>query len=211
MYYACWVAGTTIDANVQKEVYRRDPAGGNIPLQVIVAVVGLFVVAAALLWASSSDERVSVALIFFLVVNVFAWRILVGRVNPIISATAREYEQASQFHRLEQLQIIRTYITGWWQWARFAMMAVIVLAANVLTFSVPARSMASQTLRDFLPDSAAPAIPVLLPVAALCCFIFAAEAWIWVLRVRNAIALNTIDELAKRYNLTPQTASQQAP
>ena len=171
LYYACWVAGTTIDANIQKEVYRRDPQQGNIPRQALIAVASLFVVAAFLLWARTSDERISVALAPFLMVNIFAWIVLVQRVSPIIESTARAYQQAGQFHRLEQLHVVGDYITGWWQWARFALMALIVLAANLFTFSTTARASASRALQDFLPASTAAAISALLPVAALCLFV----------------------------------------
>jgi hypothetical protein len=204
LYYACWVAGTTIDANIQKEVYRNDPQGGNVPREAFIAVAGLFVVAAFLLWASTSDERISMALIPFLIVNIIGWRVLVRRVDPIITATAREYEQKGKFHRLEQLHVVRDYITGGWQWARFALMGLIVLAANLFTFSAAARSSASRALQDFLPTNTAAAIPALLPVAALCLFVIAAETWIWILRARNAIALRTIGALARRYTLLPR-------
>jgi hypothetical protein len=204
LYYACWVAGTTIDANIQKEVYRNDPERGNVSREAVIAVAGLFVVAAFLLWASTSDERISVALVPFLIVNIIAWRVLVHRVHPIITATALKYEKQGKFHRLEQLHVVRGYIAGWWQWARFALMGLIVIAANVFTFSASARSFASRTLQDFLPPNTAAAVPTLLPVAALCLFVIAAETWIWVLRARNAIALRTIGALARRYTLKPR-------
>src|SRR6185436_14936154 len=132
--------GTTVDANIQKEVYRRDPQLGNVPREATLAVVGLFAVAALLLWASSSDERTSLALGPFLVVNVIGWRILVRRVTPIITATAAAYEREHQYHRLEQLNVVKTYISGWWQWARFLLMALIVIVTNLVCFNDAARA-----------------------------------------------------------------------
>jgi hypothetical protein len=206
IYYACWVAGTSVDANIQKEVYRRDPLHGSIPREAIAAVVGLFAAAALLLWASTSDERTSLALIPFLAIDIIGWRIILRRVGPIISDTADDYRRANQFYRLEQLEIVRSYITGRWHWVRFALMALIVFTANLFCFSPTARSAVSRALHDLLPMHSPGAISALLPVAALCLFIVLAETWIWVLRARNAIALRTIAALARRYTLRPHGA-----
>src|SRR5690349_16247881 len=203
--------GTTVDANIQKEVYRRDPLRGSVPREAIAAVISLFVVAAILLWASASDERISAALIPFLVVNVVAWKILVHRVEPVINASAHCYQQESRVYRLEQLRIIHTYIAGSWQWLRFTLMALIVLAANLFCFNDTAREAAARTLHTHLPSNfggvSEAAISALLPTAILAVFITVAETWIWILRARNAIALRTITTLARRYAFRPRETS----
>jgi len=204
IYYACWVGGTTVDANIQKEVYRRDPQLGNVPREATLAVVGLFAVAALLLWASSSDERTSLALGPFLVVNVIGWRVLVHRVSPIIAATAAAYEQKNRYYRLEQLNVIKAYISGWWQWARFALMALIVVVTNLACFNDAARAFLSHALGNLMPTMREDAIANLLPVAGLLLFVVVAETWIWILRARNAIALRTIAALATKYTLRPR-------
>lgn len=206
IYYACWVAGTTLDVNIQKDVYRRDPLHGNVPQQATLAVVGLFAVAVFLLWASSSDERISLALIPFLVVNIIAWRILVQRVSPIIAATSSAYLQANELYRFEQLNIVKGYLLGKWQWARFSLMGLIVLATNVLCFSTSARIYTSGALHELLPNNSAQAIANVLPVAGLALFVAAAEMWIWIRRGRNIVALNTIAGLARKYHLRPREA-----
>jgi hypothetical protein len=203
-YYACWVAGTTIDANIQKEVYRLDPLRGRIPKEATAAVIGLFAVAAVLLWASDSDERTSLALAPFLLVNIIAWQVLVHRVRPIIARTEQAYREAARFDRLEQLGVVARYITGWWQWARFALMGIIVAAANVLSFNDVARLKTSQALHDLVPRYGVQEISTLLPVGALALFVVVAETWIWILRMRNAIGLRTIQELSERYRLSPR-------
>jgi len=210
-YYACWVAGTTVDANIQKEVYRRDPQHGNIPREATLAVVGLFAVGALLLWASTSDERISLALIPFLVANIIAWRILVRRVNPIAAATSCLYLQAHQYDRLEQLRVITAYITGWWQWARFGIMALTVVFANIFVFSPQMRATASGQIKNLMQSTTVDAISNLLPVAALVLFVLIAEAWIWSLRLRNAIALRTIELLGRKYTLRPSIRQPDTP
>jgi hypothetical protein len=202
-YYACWVAGTTVDANVQKEVYRRDPKSGKVSREVFLAVMGLFVVVAVLLWASSSDERVSLALAPFLVVNVMGWRVVVRRVTPIIESTYSLLRRDQEYVAIEQLNLIASYINGRWQWFRFAIMAVIVAAADIVTFSPAARSLAVDHIHAFMPTTTRAAVANLLPVACLVLFILIAEGWIWLLRLRNAIALQTIDAIAEKYTLKP--------
>jgi hypothetical protein len=203
IYYACWVAGSTVDANIQKEVYRRDPVQGKIPREALLAVVGLFVVAVLLLWASDSDQSVSLALVPFLIVNVVGWRVLVRRVSPIITATAQAYEQAEHYHRLEQLGVVDRYMRGRWQWLRFGVLALLVAGTNVMAFSPPVRAWVASYVGAFFPASTSNAIAGLLPVAALVLFVLVSEGWIWVLRLRNAVALRTIADLATRYSLKP--------
>jgi hypothetical protein len=204
VYYACWIAGTTFDVNVQKEVYRLDPLRGNVPLTATLAVMGLFVVGAILLWASDSDERTTLALGPFLVVNVIAWRVLLVRVRPIMERTRAAYEGSRLYHRTEQLDIIISYLTGWWQWIRFAFMGVIVLFGIAVCFDKAARAASAQALHALVPAANEAGIANLLPVAALFLFVVFAEGWIWALRVRNVVALRTLDAVARKYSLTPQ-------
>lgn len=206
IYYACWVAGATFDANTQKEVYRRDPQRGSIPREAFLAVIGLFVVAAVLLWASDSDLRTSLALAPFLIVNVIGWRVVVHRITPIIANTTAAYQQVQEYARLEQLNIVKEYMVGRWQWIRFAGMLLIVVTANAICLFPEVRASLSHALHGFAPSLMESAISNLLPVAALASFVLFGEAWIWIRRARCAVALRTIGDLAERYKLQPAKA-----
>src|SRR4029077_4291169 len=138
-YYLCWVGGSSFDVHVQKEVYRRDPGEGRMPLVAFAAVVMLLIVAVVLLWASSSDEGFAAALAPFVLTNIFGWRVILHRVTPMIETTGAYYTQRSRYFRLEQLKLVQWYMTGWWQWFRFFVMIVLVALANVICFSELAR------------------------------------------------------------------------
>lgn len=203
VYYACWVAGSTMDANIQKEVYRRDPDNGKVPREALLAVVGLFAVAVLLLWASDSDESVSLALVPFFIVCVVGWRVLVRRVSPIIAATAQAYQEGGHYHRLEQLGVVDRYMRGRWQWVRLGVLALLVAITNVMAFSPVARAWVASHVAGVFPASTSGAIAGLLPVAALVLFILVSEVWMWFFRLRTAVALRTIADLATRYSLKP--------
>ena len=79
---------------------------------------------------------------------------------------------------LEQLNVIKAYISGWWQWARFALMALIVVVTNLACFNDAARAFFSHALGNLMPTMREDAIARLLPVAGWRSFRMVAETWI---------------------------------
>jgi hypothetical protein len=201
VYYLCWVGGASFDVHVQREVYRRDPNQGRIPLAAFIGVTMLLAVAGILMWASTSDQGFALALVPFVIANFIGWRIVLARVRPMIEATRSHYAENANYFRLEQLELVAWYMTGWWQWARFALMAALVALANALCFSDGFRAAIAETVHSAWSDLGHETLTKLLPAISLLLFVLLAELWIWALRARIRMSLNTIESLMRRYRL----------
>jgi hypothetical protein len=204
VYYFCWVVGSTFDIRVQREVYQNDPQLGSLPRIAVGAIVLLLVVAAALLAVSLSEHWFSILLALFIATNIFGWRVIIHRVNPVIAASEAKYRADANYFGLEQLRVVSTYLKGRWQWHRFAVMMAFALLAIAICFSTSVRQMVSEAVSFLVRDLPPPAVSRLLPVSSLLLYVVVAEAWIWGVRARVRATLNVLYRLEEQYELRPR-------
>ena len=200
LYYLSWVGGVSFDVFMQKRIYRDDPLRGNMPLQAFAAVGALFVLAIALLWSAEDERKFSLVLVTFLAANVYAWRVLVARVTPVIESTKESLIKGGKYISTEQLLIFEQYITGYWQWFRYASLAAILAFMNIIVFWAPFREMLARGLMSYT-GASADSLSKLLPFLCLALFAAAAELWVWWCRIRASITIQILDSMKKKYRL----------
>jgi len=204
VYYFCWVVGSTFDIRVQREVYQNDPQLGSLPRLAVGAIVLLLVVAAALLAVSLSERWFSILLALFIATNIFGWRVIIHRVDPVIAASEAKYRADGNHFGSEQLRVVTTYLKGRWQWYRFSVMMTLAIVAIAISFSTGVREIISETISLFVHDLPPHAISRLLPVSSLLLYVAIAETWIWTVRARVRATLNVLYALEERYELRPR-------
>jgi hypothetical protein len=203
VYYASWIFGTNFDLTAQQAVYVKDPGRGAMSKVAIAALLSFAVVAAVLLWASDSDQRFAGALAIFLAANIAGWAYIVRRVKPIIDASGKYYKAERDFAEFERLHIVANYISGNWQWHRFAVMCVLVAIVLFACFT-RAPTVIEALVRNFMSTLPSGIVSSLLPDLSLILFVLIAETWIWIMRARTQAFLNVIFVLKKIYRFTPR-------
>lgn len=193
VYYACWVAGLISDTDIQEGLYAIDPNKGRMPLVGFGMAVAFTVVFAVLCWTDTYSKFAAFLAVFF-GINVIGWRYLVGH---FLTQPVAESREAFRKHplRREKLELVYgRYLTGKWQWARFAGGGLLIIVINLLAFTRVADLVLPVTgglSRDML---------IALPVMVFVAFM---EAWIWIVRLRLRAALKMLEHLGKRYRFSP--------
>ena len=131
IYYLCWIGGSSFDVSVQQKVYVSDPAGGELKVKTYAAVVGFFIVALLLLWASENEKFLAPMLTLFVIANYFGWRHIVSRMSRAVRVSREKFSQRKNHFRDEQLRLVNNYMTGKWQSMRFAVTLAITLELTV--------------------------------------------------------------------------------
>jgi|HubBroStandDraft_6_1064221.scaffolds.fasta_scaffold365908_1 hypothetical protein len=203
IYYASWITGATFDTRIQDKVYISDPKRGEITLNLIAAIVGFFVVAFALVWASSHQQYFAVVLLSFVVLNITGWALIIARVKPIIEATRSNFLVRDNFFRIEQLRLIEEHMTGKWQIHRFAAMLAVVLVAILIYYSSATRFFLARLIESSPIGLPSNTVAELLPATMYLTFVVMAESWIWIKRENVRSTLFALDRLRKRYLLSP--------
>lgn len=205
IYYFCWVSGLTFDIHMQREIYSKDPHLGSVSRRAIAATGALIAIALGMFFAGEYKERfTALALIALLVINVFGWKILLERVDPIIKASAEAYRHDQQYFAVAQLEAISRYLKGYWQWGRFGGMLFIVLLLCGISYSDAARQEIVEKIHSMLPGAHRANVSALLPVLCLASFVIFAETWVWLMRHRTRTALSVIRTLNEAYTITPR-------
>lgn len=203
LYYASWITGCTFDTRIQQKVYVADPKRGQITVDLLAAIGGFFVVAFALFWASSHQQYFAFVLLAFVAVNAVGWMLIVGRVKPIISASREVFLQRENFFRLEQLAVVREYMTGNWQVRKFIAMVIVILFASALSSFDSLRISLGTVIETFATSVPPNTMAGLLPDLCILFFVLMAEGWIWTKREKVRSILAAIDDLRQRYVLKP--------
>jgi uncharacterized protein involved in response to NO len=87
IYYLSWIGGLSFDVFMQKRIYRKDSLRGTMSRQAFIAVAALFLLAVAVLWPAETEQRSSIFPGIFLIVNLYAWRVSIMRIAPVIDST----------------------------------------------------------------------------------------------------------------------------
>lgn len=196
-YAVSWAYAMLVDTRIQRTVYRDDPEGGKLTFRrwaLIAAVLGL---AIYLFWAIQTEAQFVFALNAFFFANVLLWWLAVKIVvRPLIDTNrCRHYEtEAERTRQLEKLGILDTYITGYWQWFRFAVMFLIILLLDLLFLVSAVRNSVGESLESVLPWIPVGRANALLVSTTFVLFVFVAETWNWTQRARAARRIRRSDK-----------------
>jgi hypothetical protein len=140
IYYACWIGGTNFDVRIQQRVYVADPKSGNLTIETIFITTIFFIVTILLLYVSKNTKAFAVLLAVFVVANIYGWRHIVARVKPAANASRNKFASRNNLFRLEQLNLVQTYMTGKWQMHRFWTMLGLIAVTNIVCLFASVRA-----------------------------------------------------------------------
>lgn len=201
VYYFCWVAGARFDVTTQESIYLAEY---RFPWAQFGSGIVLIAAGGALLWASSDDRKFAIVLSIFVAVNVAFWVTLTFTVRELISDTRAKYTSENDYYGIAQLDIVEDYILGNWQWHRFIVMGLIVLAGDVICFVGAIRNAISVALLPLFHGFTADDISPLLPQIGFLIFLVFAEGWIWLKRAIARATMYALNRLATDYKLEPR-------
>lgn len=202
-YYFLWVWGVNHDTNLLELVYAKASAGGKLRPSDISVIILIFIVSMLLVWSIRDERRFAGVLTAFFVVNIFAWRYLLTYIRPAIAESSEIYESEEDFFALERLHAIVRYISGQWQWLRFAAMGAVLAFLDAVTFFSRFREFVSDTLSQTYPKISSALVFPLLPDLLFIIFIIVEEGWIWNMRMRTDLVLTVTNDLERKYKISP--------
>lgn len=204
IYYWCWVFGCNFDLDMQELAYFEGTRRLKLSLTAIGLLIIFGLVAAMLLWISGSDQGFAAVLALFLALNIMGFLYILRVVKPIIRSSCEKYTQEQHYLDVVQLEIVSGYMLGRWQWLRFGVGFVVILAMELICFSPQLRGISAQFLSGITHAADSPqAFYALLPSAIFVVFVAVMEGWIWTMRFRAKISLDFVEILGGRYLVVP--------
>jgi hypothetical protein len=194
LYYACWINGTLFDTRSQNLVYvkvdRLRALSGA-----IIATITLVAVFAFLCWADTY-RKFCILLVVFFAFNIMFWVYLIKMIVPdALKVSEAYYRKMRSYIEMEQLKLVAgEYISGSWQWYRFALGSIIILLMNIMAFS---------NIATFLSARLGGISPELIQSASMLLFVAVIESWIWYMRMRLSIGLRLLKEMKASYQFVP--------
>jgi hypothetical protein len=197
LYYACWVAGVQSDTSDQELVYVTAPDEGKTPFGAVTSAALIGVVFGVLCYVDSYSQFTIFLGVFF-VINIISWQYLIKwLLPPIVEKSKEYYHWMGNYAGLEQLSLVYdNYLSGNWQWARFAAGGIVIMIMALMAFS-DANVIAAEQLSGFSAD--------LLISLSILLFVLVMETWIWIMRIRLKSGLRLLDDVAKGYQFIPVT------
>ena len=200
VYYTCWVFGCKSDNVAHEQAYSVDEGRIHLPVMAIVFILGFGVIAGVLLWLVETDKWFSVALDILFVANILGFAYILWFVYPAIRISRAEYEKHNDVPKLLKLNVTVKYMMGAWQWARFALGAVVLAVLTLVCFSEPYHDNVSLLIANKI-GFRQETVARLLADVLIAAFIIIMEGWIWTKRFERGVAIRTIDKIAAQYRL----------
>jgi hypothetical protein len=176
IYFASWIFGAESDAEVQGEVYLTAPNKGQLTAQDLMIAGSIAGAFAVLLLLRHKPHLLAGAMTLFWLGNILAWRYLVNLLKTTINKSRATYRRNKEYIGLEKLNVVQRYISGQWQWWRFGLGAVLIIAVDVFAF-----------------------MDVIDIEMGLVFFVGFVESWIWMERARTNVSLRILDDLHEKY------------
>lgn len=202
IFFFSWLWGATIDTEVQKRGYRRDPRKGDVGWKELLGIVIFLGVFWGLFALHDKPVVFQTALLFFILVNAWTWRIVIERTVPIIEASYQELladADGRDNAGLAQLLIVTQYMNGSWQRARFAVLIVLALVQLVVAILVARGTFASYAAGLVLNGVPVETLVGYLPGILFILYVLISEVWIKIYRIRVFSDLNTINFLDEHF------------
>lgn len=195
LYYFSWLFGASSDTKDQALVYLTAPNKGQIPKKAIGLMITLAIVFAILCYVDTYLKFV-IALACFWFINLIAWRYMVTKLlRKTIIDSSNIYINFCHYTELSKLKIVEQYIDGSWQWWRFVIGMVMILGIAILLFT---------NIPEYIASNTSIVSKQFIIAFTIFVFIFSVELWIWIMRIKRRISLNTIDYLCGTYELQPK-------
>ena len=183
IYYLSWAAGTFNDVDEQETAYAEAPTQGHLPRNGILISICVAAVFGLLCYVPSA-KAFSVVLAIFLALNVLGYVYVLKIVGPIAEKSKAQYLKDEDHRSVIKLDIVWRYMSGPWQWFRFAYGFVAVGVVLAASFSRLPQLLSSKYPE--IPPETYVALSILL-------FVITMEGWIWAMRIRAKIAQSTVD------------------
>jgi hypothetical protein len=205
LYFTSWVMGCQFDIDLQEEVLTSSGERTTLKWEVLAFILGITILGIVLVWAVGDLARFSAVLTIFLVVDHGAWRYLAKFMGRPYEVSARHYEAMKDKICLEKLATVRALVFGGWKWWRLTVVVPIVLIMLADAFIPQVRNGLSGLARTILGggQDAEAVVGGILVFA----FVFSAELWIWLMRIRARTRITVLDDLGHRYELRPIKAA----
>lgn len=199
-YALSWILGSNFDLSSQKSAYVGLPVP---PVARWASYVILVLMIAGGLLTISTDERYfSAALATFFLINVAGWMLFRGKVQRAVLSQRASLLQGHP-DRIDLFDAVARYLTGNWQWHRFAAMLLTIAAAVAVSFSVEARESVSLYFHRIFTNWPVDAIASNVPIICLAMFVVVAEGWIWLMRLSVYVIRRRVgQEIANDTHLT---------
>lgn len=179
IYFLSWVGGAESDTEMQSEVYANAPHGGRLTLMDAGAILSIAAGFLALCIFGKTYQGFAGTLTVFWILNIVAWRYMVGVLKAPIHHSYTSYGRAGRYIDMERVRVAERYIDGRWQWWRFSVGAALIVVMDALAFFLD------------VPDG--------YKHGSIFFFVVFVEAWIWAMRWRAKVALNVLEDLSERY------------
>lgn len=201
LYYLSWVAGNSWDISDTVTAVAVPPRKRDMPWETIVFGVSLCLVFAALCW-SSSASRLSMSLVTFWILDFGLWLYYTKRILlPMVRQSEGIYAGSPRL-QTARLREFKKYASGDWQWKRWIVGALILVALTSMTHTSLGGVVAG-LLR--LPSTGF----VLASVTFL--FVLVVEIWIWSWRIRTRTAFDLLRTLETELVPTGSRGSKYSP
>jgi hypothetical protein len=142
-------------------------------------------------------------LTLFFIFNIAGFAYILWFVRPIIAASKANYSQNENYFNMAQLEMVSDYMTGSWQWKRFAIGLVLVSIMDAICFSNAIRTTASEVFVRLFGLLNMDSWAQRLPSFAFVCFVVLMDGWIWLQRAKLSGSLGVLEKISLRYTLAP--------
>lgn len=193
IYFASWIAGLLSDLSDQEFVLVHAPASAQVKIGGGVIGAAITIAFAALCYVNA-PTHFSLALLAFNLLGITSWLYLVRVVlPPAIEKSESYFRKDSNYLCIEKLRLVfDRYLSGSWQWYRFAFGLILVVAISYFAFQ---RELLEDRFRVFQNHSNILSSYIFLG------YVLILEGWIWFMRVRVKGGIAMLTEFERSYVL----------
>lgn len=205
VFFFGWLWGATNDTEIQRAGYCRDPDEGEIGGREIAGILVFLAVFATLFFLHDALVWFQAALLIFIIVNTWTWRIIFRRTKPIIKASYTDFasETVSRDNcSLAKLVVVTQYVNGPWQRLRFVTL-IFLAALQLLVAILVSKQVVAPYVAGFSVNGVPAAVLVgYLPGTLFILYVLISEIWMKVYRIKVFSDLRTIDFLEQHFALS---------
>lgn len=202
IFFFGWLWGATNDTEIQRAGYCSDPDEGKIGAKEIAGILVFLAVFVALFFLHDAMVWFQAALLIFIIVNTWTWRVIFRRTMPIIKASYKDLasETVSRDNcSLAKLVIVTQYMNGPWQRLRFVTL-IFLAALQLLIAALVSRQMIAPYVAGFSINGVPAAVLVgYLPGTLFILYVLISEIWMKIYRIKVFSDLKTIDFLEQHF------------
>jgi len=197
IYFALWVYGTTMDLDDEEYTLLIAPSKNKLTMSAITSILTISVVF-GILCMVQTPQAITIVLSVFFIVNVISWRFLIRYIQKSVHTSKQKYEKAENYFALLKLEIVEQYLYSNWQWKRFGVGLVVLLALNIIVFFNLSSNIATGL---HIPS------PLFIVVLLFFLYICVMEIWVWQKRLHKKLSFKILEDLELKYDLQAKEAT----